>query len=88
MKHLIFWIKLDWFKLIASAQEIAESLHGIGLSKAQKIVEYKIRFGPIDTPEELLAIKGIGEKSLEKDLSKMITLLIQSPKPTNPSSRS
>ncbi|MEC9076869.1 MAG: helix-hairpin-helix domain-containing protein [Pseudomonadota bacterium] len=47
--------------MIASAQEIAESLHGIGLTKAQKIVEYKIRFGPIDTPEELLAIKGIAE---------------------------
>ncbi len=46
----------------ASAQEIAESLHGIGLSKAQKIIEYKSCFGPIDTPEELSAIKGIGEK--------------------------
>ena len=50
----------------ASAQEIAESLHGIGLSKAQKIIEYKSRFGPIDTPEELLAIRGIGEKQWKR----------------------
>ena len=47
---------------VASAEEIAESLHGIGPSKAQKIIEHRIRFGPIDTPEELLVIRGIGEK--------------------------
>ena len=50
-----------------SAQEIAETLDGIGRSKAQKIIEYRIRFGPIDTPEELLAIKGIGEKNAGKE---------------------
>ena len=68
----------------ASAQGIAESLHGIGLSKAQKIIEYRIRFGPIDTLEELLVINGIGEKTLEKNRAKIITRLIQPPKPTNP----
>lgn len=68
----------------ASAQGIAESLHGIGLSKAQKIIEYRIRFGPIDTLEELLVINGIGEKTLEKNRAKIITQLIQPPKPTNP----
>ena len=66
MKHLIFPIMLSLIPIgalaelvdlnAASAQEIAESLHGIGLSKAQKIIEYRIRIGPIDTPEELLAI--------------------------------
>lgn len=68
----------------AWAQEINESLHGIGLSKAQKIIEYRIRFGPIDTLEELLVINGIGEKTLEKNRAKIITRLIQPPKPTNP----
>ena len=66
MKHLIFPIMLSLIPIgalaelvdlnAASAQEIAQSLHGIGLSKAQKIIEYRIRIGPIDTPEELLAI--------------------------------
>jgi len=94
MKHLIFPIMLSLISIsalaepvdlnVASAQEIARSLHGIGLSKAQKIIEYRIRFGSIDTPEELLAIKGIGEKTLEKNRANIITRLIQPPKPTNP----
>ena len=40
---------------------MTKSFHGIWLSKTPKIVEYEMRFGPIDIPEELLAIKGIGE---------------------------
>jgi competence ComEA-like helix-hairpin-helix protein len=86
MKHLIFATVLSLMTLnasaesvdlnTASAQEIAKSLNGIGLSKAKKIIEYRNRFGPIDTPEELLAIKGIGEKTLEKNRSKMITRVI------------
>ena len=94
MKHLIFPIMLSLIPIsalaepidlnVASAQEIAETLDGIGRSKAQKIIEYRIRFGPIDTPEELLAIKGIGERTLEKNRAKIITRLIQPPKPTNP----
>ena len=94
MKHLIFATVLSLMTLnasaepvdlnTASAQEIAKSLNGIGLSKAKKIIEYRNRFGPIDTPEELLAIKGIGEKTLEKNRSKMMTRLIRSPQPINP----
>jgi competence protein ComEA len=94
MKYLLFATVLALMTLnsfagpvdlnTASAQQIAESLHGIGLSKAKKIIEYGNRFGPIDTPEELLAIKGIGEKTLEKSRSKMITRLIQPRQPINP----
>ena len=94
MKHLIFATVLSLMTLnasaepvdlnTASAQEIAKSLNGIGLSKAKKIIEYRNRFGPIDTPEELLAIKGIGEKTLEKNRSKMITRLIRSRQLINP----
>jgi len=56
----------------ATAAEIAKHLHGIGLAKAQKIIEYRQRFGPIDTPEELLVIKGnrrkdAGKKSFSND---------------------
>ena len=94
MKHLIFATVLSLITLnasaepvdlnTASAQEIAKSLNGIGLSKAKKISEYRNRFGPIDTPEELLAIKGIGEKTLEKNRSKMMTRLIRPRQPINP----
>jgi len=67
----------------ATATEIAQSLSGIGLTRAQKIIVYRDKFGPIDTPEELLAIKGIGEKTLEKNRAKIITRLIGPAGPIN-----
>ena len=66
----------------ASAAEIAAVLSGIGLKRAEQIIAYRERFGPIQTPEELLAIKGIGVKTLEKNRSRMITVL-SPPSPTN-----
>ena len=68
----------------ASAAEIAKHLYGIGLAKAQKTIEYRQQFGLIATPEELLVIKGIGEKTLEKNRSRMIMRLIQPAAPRNP----
>ena len=40
---------------------------GLDDQKHRRSIEYEIRFGPIDTPEELLAIKGIGEKNAGKE---------------------
>lgn len=68
----------------ASATEIARALHGIGLKKAEQIIAYRERFGPIQTPEELLAIKGIGPKTLAKNRERMITGLIRPEVETNP----
>ena len=67
----------------ATAKEIAQSLSGIGLTRAQKIIVYRDKFGPIDTPEELLAIKGIGQKTLDKNRAKIITRLIGPAGPIN-----
>ena len=50
----------------ASAEELSESLTGIGLKKAQAIVEYREQHGPFKTPEDLLNVKGIGEGLLKK----------------------
>lgn len=69
----------------ATAQQIAAALHGIGLKKAEQIIIYRERFGPIQTPEELLAIKGIGPKTLEKNRGLMITGLIRPERATKPS---
>jgi competence protein ComEA len=49
----------------ADAKTIADALSGIGQKKAEAIVKYREEHGPFKTPEDLLEIAGIGEKTLE-----------------------
>lgn len=51
----------------AEAQVIADSLAGIGLKKAEAIVEYRKAKGDFKAVEDLLNVPGIGEKTLEKN---------------------
>jgi competence protein ComEA len=51
----------------ASASEIAEELKGIGLKKAEAIVEYRKTNGQFETVESLTEVKGIGLKTVEKN---------------------
>jgi competence protein ComEA len=51
----------------ADAATIARELQGIGLSKAQDIVEYRAKNGAFKNPEDLRKIKGIGVKTLERN---------------------
>lgn len=55
----------------ASAAEIAAALKGIGLKKAQAIVDYRKKFGDFKTVDELTAVKGVGEKTLQKNRHKI-----------------
>ena len=50
----------------ATAEELAESLPGIGEVKARHIVEYREASGGFDSVDELINVSGIGEKTLEK----------------------
>jgi competence protein ComEA len=47
-----------------SAAAMAEVLDGIGLSRAQAIVEHREAFGEFSELDDLLDVKGIGEKIL------------------------
>jgi competence protein ComEA len=49
----------------ADAQAIAEALQGVGLSKAQAIVEYREKHGPFKSADDLTLVKGIGERTVE-----------------------
>lgn len=51
----------------ASAEEIAASLKGIGLSKAQLIVEYREAHGSFMHADELVNVKGIGIKTVDNN---------------------
>jgi competence protein ComEA len=49
----------------ASADELT-ALPGIGPSYAQRIVEHREKNGPFKRIEDLLAVRGIGDKTFEK----------------------
>jgi len=45
---------------------IADSLPGIGMKTAEKIVQYREKNGDFKQVDDLLLIKGIGDKKLNK----------------------
>jgi competence protein ComEA len=49
----------------ASAEEIAESLKGVGLSKAAAIVSYRKDNGQFKHVDELVNVKGIGIRTVD-----------------------
>lgn len=51
----------------ASAQELAQSLKGIGTSKAQAIVAYREAHGRFEQLEDLAKVKGIGAALIERN---------------------
>ena len=51
----------------ASAEEIAAALNGVGLSKAQMIVDYREQNGPFAHIDELVNVKGIGLRTVDKN---------------------
>ncbi|MBJ9985506.1 ComEA family DNA-binding protein [Acinetobacter sp. S40] len=54
----------------ATAQQL-QQLNGIGVKKAQAIVDYRNQNGQFKTVEDLLNIKGIGPKFIEKNKSSL-----------------
>lgn len=49
----------------ASAEEIAEALKGVGMSKAEAIVAYRERNGAFRHADELVNVKGIGLRTVD-----------------------
>ena len=52
---------------LASAEARAEALSGVGLAKANRIVEYREAYGPLEHVDELAAVRGIGHATVEKN---------------------
>ena len=53
----------------ADAATISAELTGIGLVKAQAIVDYRKKHGPFRSADDLSLVKGIGERTVEMNRS-------------------
>jgi competence protein ComEA len=49
----------------ADAETLSAELEGVGLSKAQAIVEYRQKHGPFKSVDQLAEVKGIGARTVE-----------------------
>ena len=56
----------------ASAEEIAEALTGVGIGTAEKIVQYREENGAFSHPDELVNVKGIGMKLVDKNRDRIV----------------
>jgi competence protein ComEA len=48
----------------ASREELIK-LKGVGPANADRIIEYREKYGPFQKPEDITKVKGIGEKKWE-----------------------
>ncbi len=55
----------------ASVEELAQTITGVGTKKAQAIVEWREQNGPFASVDELVQVKGIGMKTLDKNRSRL-----------------
>ncbi|MBY6186796.1 helix-hairpin-helix domain-containing protein [Marinobacter hydrocarbonoclasticus] len=55
----------------AEAEILADALTGIGLQKAQAIVDYRNEHGPFQTKDDLLKVPGIGKQLLTRNLDRI-----------------
>jgi competence protein ComEA len=55
----------------ADAQTLADAIDGIGLAKAQAIVDFRAANGPFKTVDDLEAVKGIGDRTVERNRDRL-----------------
>lgn len=57
----------------ADAKTIARELTGIGLSRAQAIVDFREKNGPFKSADDLAKVKGVGMKVVEQNRANIKT---------------
>jgi len=56
----------------ADARTISTNLKGIGMKKAEDIVAYRNKHGDFRSIQDLAKVKGIGIKTVQKNMDKMM----------------
>ena len=56
----------------ADAATISAELKGVGLTKAQAIVDYREKHGPFKSAADLSLVKGIGERTVEMNRDNIV----------------
>ena len=75
MRKIFFVLALFSFNAFAAqvninvddAKTISKSLDGIGIVKAEAIIAYRNKEGDFKTYKDLTKVKGIGDKTVEKN---------------------
>ena len=55
----------------ASAEALAEAIHGVGAKRAQAIVLHRERHGAFSSVDELAQVRGISTKTVEKNRGRL-----------------
>ena len=56
----------------ADAKTLAANVDGLGMSKAKAIIAYRDRYGPFESVKDLVRVKGVGNKTVEKNKDRLI----------------
>jgi len=72
---------------IATSEQL-QLVPGIGPATADKILKMRKSYGPFKSVDDLLAIRGLGPKRLEKMRKYLITGKSAIPKPASPTAQS
>ena len=79
------WVAADAAETVnintADAETIARVLNGVGLKKAEAIVQHRETHGRFDSAADLIAVKGIGESTVEKNADKIVVSEMPAEKP-------
>ena len=57
----------------ASAETLAEAIHGVGLKRAQAIVLYREQHGAFSSVDQLAQVRGISAKTIERNRDRLTT---------------
>jgi competence protein ComEA len=66
----------------ADAATLSRDLVGIGMKRALAIVEYRQKFGPFKSADEMALVKGIGPVAIAKNRDRILVATPKAVKPT------